>query len=152
MPKNLTASWHPSNPESLAKQFSRLGWIGFWIQLALLSFPILLLIYVVLFSSPESAQRRGIDLSNYLSHGGLLVMLFATFCFYRYTRVAARIADPGSRPPSSSVLRTLWLGLWASCLGILFSMLLLMSAVGRVLLVLLGTAQTGIPIAPALGG
>lgn len=49
MAKNLSPQWQPSNPKSLAKQFSRLGWIGFWIQLAILFIPVLLLIYVVFF-------------------------------------------------------------------------------------------------------
>ena len=49
------------NPESLAKHFSRLGWIGFWIQLALLSADLLLVLYVVFLASPESVQRKGID-------------------------------------------------------------------------------------------
>lgn len=145
--QNPTGQWQPSNPESLARQFSRLGWIGFWIQLALISIPILLLAYVVFSSSPESAQRRGIDLSHYLSYGSLLVMVFTTFWFFRYTRLAKRIADPDSCPPQSSVMQTLWIGLWASCLGIFFSMLLMMSAVGRLLFVLMATPQTGMPIA-----
>jgi hypothetical protein len=149
--QKLRGQWRPSNPESLAKQFSRLGWIGFWVQLALVSIPILLLIYVLLLSSPESAQRRGINLSNYLSYGSLLVMLFTTFWFFRYTRLGRRIADPALCPPQSSVMQTLWIGLWASCLGIFFSMLLMMNAVGRLLFVLMATPQTGIPITSPLG-
>lgn len=125
-------------------------WIGFWIQFALLAVPIVLLVYVLFVSSPESAQRRGIDLSNYLSFGSLLVMVFTTFWFYRYTRLGKRIADPELRPPQSSALRTLWIGLWAGCLGIFFSMLLL-SAVGRVLFVLMANPQTGMQIAQSLG-
>ena len=39
MPNNLRAQWQPANPETLAKQFSRLGRIDFWIQLALISIP-----------------------------------------------------------------------------------------------------------------
>ncbi len=152
MQKNLKAQWQPSNPESLARQFSRLGWIGFWIQVVLVSIPVLLLIYVLLVSSPESAQRKGIDLSNYSSYGSLLVMLFTTFWFFRYTRLAKRIADPGLRPPLSSVMRTLWVGVGAGCLGILFSLLLMINAVGRLLFVLMATPQTGIPITQALGG
>lgn len=148
----MRAQWQPSNPESLAKQFSRLGWIGFWTQLALISIPILLLIYVLFFSSPAFSQRKGIDLSNYLSYGSLLVMLFTTFWFYRYTRLAKRIADPELRPPQSSVMHTLWIGLWAGCLGILFSMLLMMSAVGRLLFVFMVNPQTGLQIAPPMGG
>jgi len=147
MSKNLRTQWQPSNPESLAKQFSRLGWIGFWMQVALLSIPILLLLYVLFFNSPESAQRRGIDLSNYLSYGSLLVMLFTTYWFFRYTRLANRIADPELRPPQSSVMRTLWIGLGASSLGIFFSMILMMNAVFRLLFVLLATPQTGVAFA-----
>jgi hypothetical protein len=152
MSDNLNTQWQSGNPESLAKQFSRLGWIGFWIQFALLAIPIVLLVYVLLVSSPESAQRRGIDLSNYLSYGSLLVMVFTTFWFFRYTRLGKRIADPELCPPQSSVVRTLWVGLWAGCLGILFSMLLLMSAVGRMLFVLMANPQTGMQIAQSLGG
>ena len=151
MQNNLSTPWQPANPDRLAKQFSRLGWIGFWIQFALLAAPIVLLVYVLFVSSPESAQRRGIDLSNYLSFGSLLVMVFTTFWFYRYTRLGKRIADPELRPPQSSALRTLWIGLWAGCLGIFFSMLLLLSAVGRMLFVLMANPQTGMQIAQGLG-
>ena len=151
MQNNPSTPWQPANPDRLAKQFSRLGWIGFWIQFALLAVPIILLVYVLFVSSPESAQRRGIDLSNYLSFGSLLVMVFTTFWFYRYTRLGKRIADPELRPPQSSALRTLWIGLWAGCLGIFFSMLLLLSAVGRMLFVLMANPQTGMQIAQGLG-
>ena len=151
MHNNPSTPWQPANPERLAKQFSRLGWIGFWIQAALLAVPIALLVYILFVSSPESAQRRGIDLSNYLSFGSLLVMVFTTFWFYRYTRLGKRIADPELRPPQSSALRTLWIGLWAGCLGIFFSMLLLLSAVGRMLFVLMANPQTGMQIAQGLG-
>ncbi|MGI9320927.1 MAG: DUF3611 family protein [Thiogranum sp.] len=151
MNNKLSVPWQPANPERLAKQFSRLGWLGFWIQLALLAVPIALLVYVLLVSSAESAQRRGIDLGNYLSYGSLLVMVFTTFWFYRYTRLGKRIADPDLRPPQSSALRTLWIGLWVGCLGIFFSMLLLLNAVGRMLFVLMANPQTGMMIAQGMG-
>jgi hypothetical protein len=48
-------------------------------------------------------------------------------------------------------MQTLWIGLGASCLGILFSMILMMTAVLRILFVLLTTPQTGIPLAAAGG-
>ena len=152
MPDNTSAQWQPSNPAKLAKRFSRLGWTGFWIQLALIIIPVLLFIYLVFIASPDSAQSRGIDLSNYLSHGGLMVMVFTTFWFYRYTRLAGRIADPARRPTQAAVMRTLWIGLWASCLGILFSMLLLLGSVGRLLFALMTMPQTGIPVAAVGGG
>jgi hypothetical protein len=151
MSKNVKTPWKLSKPESIAKQFSRLGWIGFWMQVALIILPIILLLYVLFISSPESAQSKGIDLSNYLSYGSLLVMLFTIFWFYRYTRLAKRIPDPKLRPPKSSVMQMLWIGLGASGLGILFSMILMINAVLRILFVLLATPQTGVPFA-APGG
>lgn len=151
MSSDVTTPWQPVNPEKLAKQFTRLGWLGFWIQLALLAIPLLLLVYVLVLRSPESAQQSEIDLSNYLSNGSLLVMVFTTLWFLRYVRVGKRIADPDRRPPRSSVERTLWVGLWASCLGIFFSMVVHFSAVGRMLFTLLSTPQTGLMLAPAPG-
>ena len=96
-----STQWQPANPEGLAKRFSRLGWLGFWMQIALLAIPLILLVYVLISSSPESVQRKGIDLSIYLSQGSLLVMLFTTFRFFRYTRQGKKIADPASRPALS---------------------------------------------------
>jgi hypothetical protein len=151
MPNNPLTQWHLSNPEKMAKQFSRIGWFGFWLQLAMLLIPILLLIYVLLIGSPESAQRKGIDLSSYLSYGSLLVLLFTTFWFYRYTRLAGKISDPQVRPTQASVEKTIWTGLGAICLGILFSMVLMTNAVGRFLFVLLATPQTGVPFSQTGG-
>ena len=147
MTNNLSSHGQLVNPEGLAKHFSRLGWIGFWIQLVLVTVPVLLAIYVLFLGSPESVERKGIDLRNYLSYGSLLVMVFTTYWFFHYTRLAGKIADPETCPTLSEVLKKIWVGLWASCLGIFFSMVLMMNAVFRLLVVLLATPQTGIPIA-----
>jgi multisubunit Na+/H+ antiporter MnhG subunit len=144
--------WQPAKPERLSRQFSRLGWLGFWIQVGMLAIPLVLLAYVLFVRSPDSPHRIGIDLSNYLSYGSLLIMVFTTFWFLRYARIGKRIPDPELRPPRASVERTLWIGLWASGLGIAFSMILLFSAVGRILFILLANPQTGIMIAPGPGG
>lgn len=152
MLKDPALPWQISNPEDFGRRLSRLGWIGFWLQLALLTAPVLLLVYVLFIATPESAQRRGIDLSNYLSFGSLFVMLFTTFWFFRYTRLARRMVDPELRPPQSTVVKTLWIGVWAGCLGILFSLLVMMNSAFRLLFVLLTMPQTGIPFAAAGGG
>jgi hypothetical protein len=152
MATSASALWEPLKAEKLSRQFSRLGWLGFWIQAAMLAIPLVLLVYVLSIRGPGSPQRIGIDLSNYLSYGSLLVMVFTTFWFFRYTRVGKRIADPERRPARAAVERTLWVGLWASGLGILFSMVLLFSAAGRMLFILLANPQTGIMIAPGPGG
>jgi hypothetical protein len=79
-------------------------------------------------------------------------MVFTTLWFYRYTRIGKKIVDPASRPSQSSVVRTLWIGLWAGCVGIFFSLLLMLNAVWRLLFVLMVNPQTGIQIAKPLGG
>ena len=151
MAKNFETQGKPSDLKDLARHFSRWGWTGFWMQLGLLLIPILLLIYVLFIGGDDSAQRRGINLSNYLSYGSLLVMLFTTFWFYQYTRLSRQMEDPDLCPPLSSILRTLWIGVGAGGLGIFFSMILMMSAVLRLLFILLATPQTGVPMA-APGG
>ena len=152
MSNNQSAAWPLAKPDRLAKQFSRFGWLGFWIQLVLISIPLLLLAYVLFLSDPSSAKQRGIDLSNYLSIGSLLVMLFTTFWFYRYTRLGRRIADPLGCPARATVEKTLWVGIWVGGLGLLFSVGVLMSSVWRQLFILLANPQTGLQLAPAPGG
>lgn len=147
MSESLSMQWPPADPSRFGAQFSRLGWIGFIVQLALLTVPILLTIYVLL-----RTNSTGIDAANYLSYGSLLVMIFTTYWFYRYTRLGEQIQDPQNCPPQSKVVSALWTGLWAGCLGIFFSMLLLFSAGWRLLFILLANPQTGLMVAPALGG
>ena len=151
MPNAITEHWRPKNPKNLGMQFRLLGWVGFWIQAALVVVPVLLAFYVVFLRGPESDRYSGIELGNYLSFGGLLVMIFTTLWFYRYTRLAGRIADPELCPSQRYLMRTLWIGLWAGCAGIFFSMILMAGSVWRMLLVLLATPQTGIPITAPMG-
>ena len=151
MTPNLSLQWELSNPENLAKGFHRLGWIGFWIQATLLSFDLVLLIYVHFFTASENLLNKSIDLTNYLSYGSLLVLCFTTYWFFRYTRLAKQIPDPALRPAQASVEKTLWIGLWAGCLGVVFSLLLMGNAVMRLLFVFLIQPQTGIQLAPAPG-
>lgn len=151
MTNETYGGWPPRDPQKLAGQFRRLGWIGFWIQLAMLVVPVALLLYVLFGQDATSAQRKGIDLGNYLSYGSLIVMVFTTFWFWRYTRLARKIADPATCPPLSKVSGTLWTGLWAGSIGIFFSMVLLFGAAIRLLTTLLANPQTGMMVAPGPG-
>ncbi len=130
----------------IARSFARLGWIGFWLQVALATLPLVLLLYVLLSSGSGSMPGRGVDLRDFVAFGSLLVLLFTTLWCYRYTRIAARIRTPGRRPPSSSVIRTLWIGVAASCLGAFISALLLFASAGRLLFVFMVAPQGGVPV------
>jgi hypothetical protein len=145
------APWPPKNPAQLGATFAKLGWIGFVIQLVLLAIPLLLAVYMFFGFSPDSAARKGIDLSNYLSYGSLIVTIFTAFWFFRYPRLGHRIAagDPGLT--GAGVLKTVWIGIWAGGVGIVFSMLLLFGAAGRLLFVMLANPQTGLMVSPQIG-
>lgn len=135
-----------STPEKLAKLFKRYGWVGFWLQVVLATFATLLAVNVLFFSNSAAIQRQGIGLSEYLALLGFLILLFTIFWFYRYTRLARKIANPQQRPPKKTVIRTLWVGLWVSCLGITLSMFAMFLEVGHLLRVFLRAPQGGVPV------
>jgi hypothetical protein len=88
-----------SSKDSLAKAFSRLGWIGLWIQLVIGSILVLLAIYALIFIGSGGAGTRGGSLViEYLSILGLIVLVFTTIWSYRYTRLGAQIAVSCTAP------------------------------------------------------
>lgn len=130
MASSASTPWQPARPERLSRRFSRLGWLGIWIQVTTPALPLLLPVYVLFPRSPGAAQRIGIDLSNHLSCCRLLVVVVTTFWFFRYTPAGKRLADPEPRPTWASVERTLWVDPWASGLGNAFYMVLRLVLVG----------------------
>jgi len=145
MPKRSSDESADASLVSLSESFSRLGWLGFWLQVALAALPILLLIYV-LFRADPSASGRGVDLREYVAFGSLLVLLFSTVWCYRYTRLAERMLVPERRPPASAIKRMVWIGVVATCAGAFVSALLLLAAVGRLLFVFMLAPQGGVPV------
>ena len=146
MLEKLIENLQPSGLDSLARTFSRLGRIGFWTQIVIGSIPFLLMIYVFVFARSPSGPRAGLALVEYLMLASLLILIFTTGWFYRYTRLAERIADPQSRPSASSVTGSVWTGLVASSLGILFPMLVMILETGHLLFYFLKAPQAGVPV------
>ena len=56
------------------------------------------------------------------------------------------MADAARRPARRSVVNVLWVGLGASALGIVVSMMLLIAEVVRLLILVLATPQAGVPV------
>lgn len=149
----LQKVFRPSRNDSLAQAFSRLGWLGFWMQVAVGSIPFALTIYAFIFGrNPTPGTRAGFPLIEYLSIAGLLVLAFTMMWFYRYTRLAVRLADSGRRPEKSAVQRTVWTGIKASTIGIVFSMLVMFFEVAQLLIYFLRAPQAGIPVIQTTGG
>jgi hypothetical protein len=133
-----------TSAQKIARDFSRLGWIAVWIQSILAITPILLLCYVVFGKVAGSDAYWSVP--DYLAIFGLAILAFTTFWAFRYTRIAKRIMDPDRRPPRSSLIGTLWVGLWASSLGMLVSLVLLFIEVIRLLILFLRAPQAGVPV------
>jgi hypothetical protein len=146
-------AFRPSGNDSLSQSFSRLGWLGFWMQVAVGAIPLALTIFALVFGrNPAPGTRAGFPLIEYLSIAGLLVLAFTTMWSFRYTRLAMRLADPGLRPAISAVQRTVWTGIKAGTIGIIFSMLVMVFEVGQLLIYFLRAPQAGIPVVQTTGG
>ena len=136
----------------LAKSFRRLGWIGFWLQIAIGSIPAALLIYAFLFGKGGIGTRGNFVLIEYLSIGSLLLLAFTTIWFYRYTRVGRRIAQPDRGPSVSSIQRMAWIGVAASTVSIVFSAVVMMFEVTQLWLYFLRAPQAGVPVFQTTSG
>jgi Protein of unknown function (DUF3611) len=153
MLRTLQKILRPSTDDSLAKAFSRLGWIGFWIQIVIGSIPALLVVYALIFGRNSGAGTRGgFLLIEYLTIAGLMILAFTTIWSYRYTRLGAQIADPTRRPSEFAVQQVAWVGVAASALGILFSMVVMLFEVVQLLLYFLRAPQVGVPVIQTTGG
>src|SRR5262245_14258582 len=137
----------------LAETFARFGWVGFWMQIAIGAIPVGLVLYAVVFGRGSSgATRTALTLVQYLTIISLLVLVFTTVWFYRYTRLAKRIADPEHRPAQSSVQRAAWIGIAASTVGIVFSLIIMLLEAIQLLVYFLRTPQAGVPVVQTTAG
>ena len=146
------AIW-PSRNDRLSQSFSSLGWLGFWMQIAVGSVPLALIIFALAFGrNPAPGTRAGFPLIEYLSIAGLVVLAFTTLWSFRYTRLAVRLADQTRRPTRTAVQRTVWTGVKASTIGIGVSMLVMLFEVVQLLIYFLRTPQAGVPVIQTTGG
>ncbi|WP_295456199.1 DUF3611 family protein [uncultured Thiodictyon sp.] len=152
MLKQIVEGLHGAKIEGLAKTFTRLGRIGFWLQVVLGAIPLAIMFYVFVFSGSISGPRSALPSVGLLSLANMLVLLFTIVWFHRYTGLGRRIADAQSRPTESAVLATVWTGLIASSLGILFSMVVMLLEVGQLLFYFLSAPQAGIATIQTTGG
>lgn len=149
--KKLMSNLRPSGFESLGKTFSRLGWMGFWLQIVLGSVPLLLMVFIFAFARSPNGPRTGFPFVEYLTAASLLILVFTIVWFYRYTRLAKCLAEPSTRPSILSITRTIWMGIMVGSLGILVSMLLMIIETGNLLFNFLKAPQGGVPVVQTTG-
>lgn len=143
----------PSGNASLSASFSRLGWIGFWVQVVLAIIPVILMVYALVSGrNVAPGTRSGLPLVEYLTIAGLLVLAFTTAWFYRYTRLAKKLADPQEHVSQAEAQRVAWIGVAGGTLGLVFSMLIMLLEVAHLLIYFLRAPQAGVPVIQTAGG
>jgi hypothetical protein len=145
MLKKLVDNLHVAKIEGLAGTFQRSGRIGFWAQIILGSFPLILMLFIFTFTGSVTGPRTGLPIVSWLTLLNMAVLVFTTIWFFRYVGLGKRIADPAMRPTESAVAGTVWIGLVASSLGIFFSLVVILAEVGHLLFYFLAAPQGGIP-------
>src|SRR5215469_10617719 len=141
-----------SSKDSLARAFLRLGWAGLWIGIVIGFIPVLLALYALIFGRTGVGTRGGSLLIECLTIAGLILMVFTAVWSYRYTRLGKQIADPARRPSEFEIWRVAWIGVAASAVGILFSMLVILFEVVQLLIYFLRAPQAGVPAVQTTGG
>jgi len=136
----------------LALTFHRLGWVGFWTQVVIGAIPTVLMSYLFFFAGSPTTPRAGFRFVEYLTVTSLLVLLFTTIWFFRYTRLAKRITTPEHRPTNDFLSRTAWTGIIASTIGVLISILVMLIEVAHLLFFFLSVPQAGVPIIQTTSG
>ncbi|MBK8640076.1 MAG: DUF3611 family protein [Chromatiaceae bacterium] len=131
--------------DSLAVTFERTGRTGFWAQLVLGTFPVVVMAFVLFYAGSLSGTRAGVPIVEWLALGNILLLFFTTYWFHRYRGLGKRIADPVARPTGEEVAGKVWTGLMASGLGILFSILVMLFEVGQIFFYFLTAPQGGVP-------
>jgi hypothetical protein len=108
--------------------------------------PLAIMIYTYLFAESSAVGARpSPPLIQYLSSLDLLLLMFVTGWFYRYTRIAKRMKDSVLRPSFSSLRKSVWVGIVTATLAILFSMLVMLFEVSKLLFFFLSAPQAGVP-------
>jgi len=137
--------------KSLAESFSRFGWIGFWIQIVVGVIPIILMFYSFIFTKSMTGPRAGLPIVEYLTLGGLAILVFTIFWFFRYTRIADKIKRPDNPPSETELARSVWIGLIASSVGIFFTITVMFFEVAHLLFYFLAAPQGGVPVIQTTG-
>jgi hypothetical protein len=151
MLQRLREAVTPSKGKSLAGAFRRLGWIGFWLQVVFGSLPILVLVYYLAFSRRKSDPSEGFGFTEYLTIINLLILIFTCYWSFRYTRIGKRIRDSVPGPSESYLIGTVWTGVVATTVGMLFSMIAILIESANLLFYFLKAPQAGMPVIQTSG-
>lgn len=113
-----------SNSPSLVRQQAAVslrtfGWIGFWTQLVLTVASGLVLLFAIADPNLNINLKSGLGVFSAL--GGILILCFSIYWFFRYTRLSRQLETPESslHPSRKETVRTLQTGVLINLAGML---------------------------------
>ncbi len=138
----------PANaPERrLGQRFSRVGWLGFWLQIVLGAVPVALGTWFYMLSPNVTMPGGRFPLVSLLTLCVLLILLVTTALFFYYTRVGRRLQAGTSRWTRPRLKGLVRFGLAASGISVLFSAIIMLGEITHMLLTFLEFPQGGVPV------
>jgi hypothetical protein len=135
---------------NLGATFRRVGWFGFWVQICVAVVPIL--ISAVIFAVVRGFTLPGarMPILGWLSLLSILILAFTTFWSWRYRGIGQRLGTEA--PDIKALSRTVWTGIAASAVGILFSLVVMLAEIIFLLVVFLEAPQGGAPVFQTVDG
>ncbi|WP_026735124.1 DUF3611 family protein [Fischerella sp. PCC 9605] len=130
---NLPTSSHAPSANRIASEFRIVGWIGFFLQLALGLIPIFIAVPVLFFGDSQRRMANRYSMGTFFAYACLFVLLFTIYWCFRYTRLSKKIDDPYLRPSKAEVIRDIWIGIIANVGGMIFAVIVMMTQVGLLL-------------------
>lgn len=139
---------------SLATTFRWAGRTGFWAQLAIGALALVMAVSAFIYDRTAAGvgTRGALAAVQYLTIVSLLILAFTTVWFWRYMRLAERIADVDDRPSRAMLEKAVRIGIAATAIGLLFSMLIMLFEVGQLFVYFLRAPQAGVPVVQTTGG
>lgn len=128
---------------ALGRSFWQIGAVSFWTQIFVAVLPVA--VVAALFASIPGTQTPGssLTLMGYMSALSFAILLFTTFWAWRHMRRGRRLEEGAERADPRKLVRAVWVGLGASSLGILFSLIVMVAEVVYLLVRFLEAPQAG---------
>ncbi len=126
-----------------ANQLRLIGWVSFWIQLALAIVSTIIFLFAILAAAPKGVVVNGATVVTppnpgtsggiFLAICGLVVLYGGIYLAFSYTRIASKLKNPDLRPKKADTMKQMKLALIVNLLGMFLS-ILAAEAIGGVLL------------------
>ncbi|WP_082803745.1 DUF3611 family protein [Anabaena sp. 4-3] len=109
----------------IAKTIRTTGRIAFWVQLTLAVVTALALLFAATGRDFADRQTSGLGVGIFWAIAGLLALFFSVYWDYRYSRIGKLLDNPNPtlHPSKADTTRAIRLGILASLIGILLTLL-----------------------------